>query len=55
MTMICVTHEMGFARRAASRVVFMDHGEIIEQGTAEQLFDNPTSDRLSKFLRAGQS
>jgi len=50
MTMICVTHEMGFARRAADRIVFMDRGEIVEQGTPEQLFDNPETDRLKTFL-----
>ena len=54
MTMICVTHEMGFARRAANRVVFMDHGEIVEHGTPDQLFDNPKTDRLRTFLRAGR-
>jgi ABC-type polar amino acid transport system ATPase subunit len=53
MTMICVTHEMSFARRAASRIVFMDHGEIIEHGTPDQMFDNPRTERLSVFLRAG--
>jgi len=41
MTMICVTHEMGFARRAADRIVFMDHGAIVAQGTPDQMFDNP--------------
>jgi general L-amino acid transport system ATP-binding protein len=54
MTMICVTHEMGFARRAADRIVFMDRGEIIEQGTPDQVFDSPTTDRLTAFLRAGR-
>jgi general L-amino acid transport system ATP-binding protein len=51
MTMICVTHEMGFARRAADRIVFMDHGEIVEQGTPEQMFDDPKTERLQMFLR----
>ncbi len=51
MTMICVTHEMGFARRAADRIVFMDHGEIVEQGTPQQIFDRPETDRLQTFLR----
>jgi general L-amino acid transport system ATP-binding protein len=51
MTMICVTHEMGFARRAADRIVFMDHGEIVEQGPPDQMFDSPKSDRLQMFLR----
>jgi general L-amino acid transport system ATP-binding protein len=50
MTMICVTHEMGFARRVADRLVFMDRGEIIEQGTPEDMFDRPQSDRLKAFL-----
>jgi general L-amino acid transport system ATP-binding protein len=54
MTMICVTHEMSFARRAASRIVFMDHGEIIEHGTPEKMFDNPRTDRLAAFLKAGR-
>jgi general L-amino acid transport system ATP-binding protein len=50
MTMICVTHEMGFARRLADRIVFMDRGEIIEQGPPDQLFDHPGTDRLKQFL-----
>ena len=50
MTMICVTHEMGFARRVADRIVFMDRGEIIEQGTPDQMFDCPRTDRLKLFL-----
>ncbi len=50
MTMICVTHEMGFARRAADRIVFMDRGEIVEQGTPDQIFDSPATDRLKMFL-----
>jgi len=50
MTMICVTHEMGFARRAADRIVFMDRGEIIEEGTPDQIFDDPRTDRLKLFL-----
>ena len=50
MTMICVTHEMGFARRAADRIVFMDRGEIVEQGTPDQMFDGPRTDRLKMFL-----
>jgi general L-amino acid transport system ATP-binding protein len=54
MTMICVTHEMSFARRAADRIVFMDRGEIVEQGTPDQIFDNPRTDRLTTFLRAGR-
>jgi general L-amino acid transport system ATP-binding protein len=50
MTMICVTHEMGFARRLADRVLFMDRGEIIEQGTPDEFFDNPRSEVLKTFL-----
>jgi general L-amino acid transport system ATP-binding protein len=50
MTMICVTHEMGFARRVADRIVFMDRGAIIEQGAPGPLFDNPASERLKTFL-----
>lgn len=50
MTMICVTHEMGFARQVADRVVFMDRGEVVEQGPPEQLFANPSTDRLKAFL-----
>jgi glutamate transport system ATP-binding protein len=50
MTMIVVTHEMGFARKAANRVVFMSEGQIVEQNTPEQFFTNPTSDRAKDFL-----
>jgi glutamate transport system ATP-binding protein len=50
MTMIVVTHEMGFARRAADRVVFMDHGQIVEQATPADFFDNPQSERARSFL-----
>jgi general L-amino acid transport system ATP-binding protein len=50
MTMICVTHEMGFARRMADRVLFMDRGEIIEQGTPDEFFQNPKSELLKTFL-----
>lgn len=50
MTMVVVTHEMGFARRVADRVVFMDQGQIVEQGPPEQLFDAPHSERLKRFL-----
>ncbi|MCI0364449.1 MAG: amino acid ABC transporter ATP-binding protein, partial [Phycisphaerales bacterium] len=50
MTMICVTHEMGFARTVADRMIFMDLGEIVEQGPPEQFFDNPKSDRTKLFL-----
>ena len=50
MTMVVVTHEMGFARRAAHRVVFMDDGRIVEQAAPEQFFSNPESDRAKDFL-----
>ena len=50
MTMICVTHEMGFARKVANRVIFMDVGEIIEQNEPEEFFGNPQSDRTKLFL-----
>jgi general L-amino acid transport system ATP-binding protein len=50
MTMLCVTHEMGFARRVANRVIFMDEGEIIEQNEPEEFFHNPQSDRTKLFL-----
>ncbi len=50
MTMICVTHEMGFAREVASRVVFMDEGEIVEVGTPEHFFVAPTEERTKRFL-----
>jgi glutamate transport system ATP-binding protein len=50
MTMVVVTHEMGFARRAANRVVFMDGGRIVESATPETFFTNPTSDRAKDFL-----
>lgn len=50
MTMVCVTHEMGFARRVADRVIFMDEGEIVEQNTPQAFFDNPQNDRTKLFL-----
>ncbi len=50
MTMICVSHEMGFAKEVATRVIFMDEGRIIEEGTPADIFDNPQSDRLKSFL-----
>lgn len=50
MTMICVTHEMGFAKTVAHRVIFMDGGEIIEQNAPEEFFTNPQSDRTRLFL-----
>ncbi|CAN5379206.1 amino acid ABC transporter ATP-binding protein [soil metagenome] len=51
MTMVCVTHEMGFARTVADRVVFMDAGRIVEQGTPEDFFANPKHDRTRSFLK----
>ena len=50
MTMACVTHEMGFAREVADKVVFMDDGIIIEEGTPEEIFGNPKSERLRDFF-----
>jgi general L-amino acid transport system ATP-binding protein len=50
MTMICVTHEMGFARSVADRVVFMDQGEIVEEAPPEQFFSSPRSSRTKLFL-----
>jgi len=50
MTMIVVTHEMGFARRVADRVVFMDNGEIIEQAPPDEFFANPRHERTREFL-----
>jgi general L-amino acid transport system ATP-binding protein len=50
MTMVCVTHEMGFARQVADRVVFMDRGEIVEQGAPNDVFENPRTERLKLFL-----
>ena len=52
MTMIVVTHEMGFAREVADRVLFMDGGNIVEEGTPEEIFNAPKSDRLKQFLKA---
>jgi len=50
MTMLCVTHEMGFAKSVADRVIFMDRGEIVEQNTPDEFFTNPRSDRTRLFL-----
>ncbi|HEY0833885.1 MAG TPA: amino acid ABC transporter ATP-binding protein [Azospirillum sp.] len=50
MTMLCVTHEMGFAKSVADRVIFMDRGEIVEQNTPDAFFTNPRSDRTRLFL-----
>jgi ABC-type polar amino acid transport system ATPase subunit len=51
MTMICVTHEMGFAREVAHRVLFFDHGKLLEDSPPEQFFANPTDPRAQAFLR----
>jgi polar amino acid transport system ATP-binding protein len=50
MTMLCVTHEMGFARQVADRVIFMDRGEILEVGAPDEFFGNPKNERLRVFL-----
>ena len=50
MTMVVVTHEMGFAREVADRVLFMDNGQIVEEGTPETIFEHPRSERLQSFL-----
>ena len=50
MTMVCVTHEMGFAREVGNRVVFMEDGKLVEQGTPDQIFNHPQSPRLKDFL-----
>lgn len=50
MTMLCVTHEMGFARKVANRVIFMDRGEIIEENTPDEFFDHPQNERTKLFL-----
>ncbi len=50
MTMVCVTHEMGFARRVADRVVFMDRGEVVESGPPASIFEHPETERLKTFL-----
>jgi general L-amino acid transport system ATP-binding protein len=50
MTMICVTHEMGFARKVADRVIFMDAGQIVEENTPAEFFDNPQNERTQLFL-----
>ena len=51
MTMVCVTHEMGFAREVGDRVIFMDEGMVVEEGTPEHFFKNPTHDRTKLFLK----
>ncbi len=50
MTMVCVTHEMGFARTVADRIIFMDHGQIVEEGNPDQIFEAPRAPRLKQFL-----
>ena len=50
MTMICVTHEMGFARKAADRIVFMSDGQILEENTPDEFFEHPQTDRAKDFL-----
>ncbi len=50
MTMICVTHEMGFARAVANRMVFFDEGLIVEEGPLQQIFEAPTQERTRQFL-----
>ena len=51
MTSVIVTHEMGFAREVATRVVFMDEGKILEEGTPQEIFENPQHPRLKEFLQ----
>ncbi|MBW8618797.1 MAG: amino acid ABC transporter ATP-binding protein, partial [Hyphomicrobiales bacterium] len=50
MTMICVTHEMGFARQVANRVIFMDQGQIVEANVPDEFFKNPQHERTKLFL-----
>ena len=50
MTMVVVTHEMGFAREVASRVIFMDEGKILEEGKPNEIFENPQNPRTKDFL-----
>jgi polar amino acid transport system ATP-binding protein len=50
-TIVCVTHEMGFAKEVGDRIVFMDHGSIVEENTPEEFFNNPKSERAQKFLK----
>ena len=52
MTMVVVTHEMGFAKEVASRVIFMDGGRILEQGKPEDIFSNPKNERTRQFLNS---
>lgn len=50
MTMVVVTHEMGFAREVGDRVLFMDHGQLVEEGTPDEIFNHPANPRLQDFL-----
>jgi ABC-type polar amino acid transport system ATPase subunit len=50
MTMVVVTHEMGFAREVGDRVLFMDHGQLVEEGTPDEIFTHPSNHRLQDFL-----
>jgi polar amino acid transport system ATP-binding protein len=50
MTMVCVTHEMGFAREVADRVIFMDHGRVLERAKPQDFFDRPQHPRAQQFL-----
>jgi len=50
MTMLVVTHEMGFAREVGTRLIFMDDGRIVEQGDPREVFEKPTSERMRQFL-----
>ena len=52
MTMVIVTHEMAFAKAVSDRVVFMDKGVIVEEGTPEEIFDNPKKERTKQFLQS---
>jgi polar amino acid transport system ATP-binding protein len=51
MTMVVVTHEMGFAREAADRILFLDEGRLVETGEPESFFRNPSTERVRQFLR----
>ncbi len=55
MTMIVVTHEVRFAREVADRVIFMDDGQIVEQGSPAEVIDNPRHERTQRFLQAGRA
>ena len=50
ITMLCITHEMYFAREVADEIIFMDYGKIVERGTYEEFFNNPKSERSREFL-----